>query len=67
MLTGLLSGVFGTRHERERKRIQPIVDEINEQYARLQSVSEESCAARPRSSARASPSARASSRRASPS
>src|SRR5688572_26759712 len=41
MLTGLLSGVFGTRHDRERKRIQPIVDEINEQYARLQSVSEE--------------------------
>src|SRR5687767_2560873 len=41
MLTGLLSGVFGTRHDRERKRIQPIVDEINEQYARLQTVSEE--------------------------
>src|SRR5215210_4097008 len=41
MLTGLLSGVFGTRHDRERKRIQPIVDEINEQYARLQTTSEE--------------------------
>jgi preprotein translocase subunit SecA len=41
MLKGLLTGVFGTRHERERKRIQPIVDEINEQYQRLQSVSEE--------------------------
>ena len=41
MLTGMLSGVFGTRHDRERKRIQPIVDEINEQYARLQSVSED--------------------------
>src|SRR3979411_293938 len=40
-LTGLLSGVFGTRHDRERKRVQPIVDEINEQYARLQAVSEE--------------------------
>ncbi|MDB4870182.1 MAG: Protein translocase subunit secA, partial [Gemmatimonadales bacterium] len=40
-LTGLLSGVFGTRHDRERKRVQPIVDEINEQYARLQTVSEE--------------------------
>ena len=40
-LTGLLSGVFGTRHDRERKRIQPIVDEINEQYARLQTVPEE--------------------------
>ncbi|HEV7839617.1 MAG TPA: hypothetical protein VGO75_16220, partial [Gemmatimonadaceae bacterium] len=41
MLTGLLSGVFGTRHDRERKRVQPIVDEINEQYARLQNISEE--------------------------
>jgi preprotein translocase subunit SecA len=41
MLTGLLSGVFGTRHDRERKRVQPIVDEINEHYARLQTISEE--------------------------
>src|SRR3954463_8795992 len=40
-LTGLLSGVFGTRHDRERKRVQPIVDEINEHYERLQGVSEE--------------------------
>ncbi|HEX9085451.1 MAG TPA: preprotein translocase subunit SecA [Gemmatimonadaceae bacterium] len=40
-LSGLLSGVFGTRHDRERKRVQPIVDEINEQYARLQSISED--------------------------
>ncbi len=40
-LTGLLSGVFGTRHDRERKRVQPIVDEVNEHYARLQTVSEE--------------------------
>src|SRR5512138_2756149 len=41
MLKGVLGKVFGTRHERERRRIQPIVDEINEHYARLQSVSEE--------------------------
>src|SRR4051812_35983792 len=40
-LTGMLSGVFGTRHERERKRVQPIVDEINEHYERLQGVSED--------------------------
>jgi len=40
-LTGLLSNVFGTRHDRERKRVQPIVDEVNEQYARLQTVSED--------------------------
>src|SRR5256885_14547750 len=41
MLTDLLGTVFGTRHDRERKRVQPIVDEINEHYARLQSVTEE--------------------------
>src|SRR3954470_8853147 len=40
-LTGMLSGVFGTRHDRERKRVQPIVDEINEHYARLQTVEED--------------------------
>jgi preprotein translocase subunit SecA len=40
MLKGILTGVFGSRHDRERKRIQPIVDEINEHYARLQGVSE---------------------------
>jgi preprotein translocase subunit SecA len=40
-LTGLLSGLFGTRHDRERKRVQPIVDEVNEQYARLQTISED--------------------------
>src|SRR6476661_4418631 len=41
MLKGVLGKVFGTRHERERRRIQPIVDEINEHYARLQGVPEE--------------------------
>jgi preprotein translocase subunit SecA len=41
MLKQLISGVFGTRHERERKRIQPLVDDINEHYERLHAVSEE--------------------------
>src|SRR5204863_6180726 len=41
MLKGVLGKVFGTRHERERRRIQPIVDEINEHYARLQGVPDE--------------------------
>ncbi len=41
MLKGILSKVFGTRHEREQRRIQPIVDEINAHYERLQSVSED--------------------------
>jgi preprotein translocase subunit SecA len=41
MLKRVISAVLGTRHERDRKKIQPIVDEINEQYARLQNVSDE--------------------------
>ena len=41
MLKRVISAVIGTRHERERKKIQPIVDEINEQYARLHDVSDE--------------------------
>ncbi|MGQ0649838.1 MAG: preprotein translocase subunit SecA, partial [Gemmatimonadaceae bacterium] len=41
MMKGLLSKVFGTRHQRERKRVQPIVDAINEHFARLPSVSDE--------------------------
>ena len=41
MLKGMLQGVFGTRHDRERKRIQPVVDAINVEYERLQSVSED--------------------------
>ena len=41
MLKRVISAVLGTRHERERKKIQPIVDEINEHYARLQNVTDE--------------------------
>ena len=41
MLTSVLSLIFGTRHEREVKRVQPIVDAINAEYERLHGVSEE--------------------------
>jgi preprotein translocase subunit SecA len=41
MLKGMLAGLIGTRHDREEKRVQPIVDAINEEYERLHSVSEE--------------------------
>jgi preprotein translocase subunit SecA len=40
MLKGLLTGLFGTRHDRERKRVQPIVDEINAIGARLKGLSD---------------------------
>ena len=35
MFKRFLTGLFGTRHERERKRVQPIVDETNEIGERL--------------------------------
>jgi preprotein translocase subunit SecA len=41
MLKRVISAVIGTRHEREARRIRPIVDAINAEYARLQSVSDE--------------------------
>ena len=41
MLKSIVNRVFGTRHERERRRVQPIVDAINEQYERLEGVSDE--------------------------
>jgi preprotein translocase subunit SecA len=41
MLKKVIGSVFGTRHERERKRVQPIVDAINEHYERLHAVSDD--------------------------
>ncbi|HUO51453.1 MAG TPA: hypothetical protein VMT93_02960, partial [Gemmatimonadaceae bacterium] len=40
MFKSLLTSVFGTRHEREVRRIQPIVDAINAEYERLHGVSD---------------------------
>ena len=34
MLQGLINRVFGTRHDRELKRVQPILDAIREHYER---------------------------------
>ena len=41
MLQRVITGIFGSRHDRERKRVQPVVDAINEHYERLQSVSDD--------------------------
>jgi preprotein translocase subunit SecA len=41
MFKRVITAVIGTRHERERRKIQPIVDAINEHYARLQTVSDD--------------------------
>ncbi len=40
MLKGMISRMFGTRHERERRRVQPIIDEIIGMEARLASLSD---------------------------
>ena len=40
MVKTLLTKVFGSRHERERRRVQPIVDEINGHGEQLRSLSE---------------------------
>jgi preprotein translocase subunit SecA len=40
MIKTVLAAVFGTRHEREVKRIQPLVDAINAEYERLRSLSD---------------------------
>ena len=40
MLKSVLSSVFGTRHEREVKRIQPLIDAINAEYERLHALTE---------------------------
>jgi preprotein translocase subunit SecA len=37
----IFTGLFGSRHDREVKKLQPVVDEINEIAERLQSLSEE--------------------------
>ncbi len=41
MIKGMITAVIGNRHVRERKRVQPIVDAINEHDERLQQVTEE--------------------------
>jgi preprotein translocase subunit SecA len=41
MLKRVLSAFMGTRHERDRKRIQPIVDAIHEQEARLHTATDD--------------------------
>ncbi|HEY8483715.1 MAG TPA: preprotein translocase subunit SecA [Longimicrobiales bacterium] len=46
MLKSLIRRVFGTRHEREIARLQPIVDKINEIAERLKSLSDEELRAR---------------------
>ena len=39
--TKLAARIFGTKHEKDIKRLRPVVDEINEHYAQLAGLSDE--------------------------
>src|SRR5437867_1438378 len=41
MVLNLISRVFGTKHERDIKRMWPLVEEINEQFGRMRELSDE--------------------------
>jgi preprotein translocase subunit SecA len=41
MLKSLVRAVFGTRHQRELKRLQPLVAEINREFDRLKTLSDD--------------------------
>ena len=40
MIKSMMTAVFGTRFDRERKRLQPVVDRIHAEEERLKSLSE---------------------------
>ncbi|MGD8605583.1 MAG: hypothetical protein PVF49_13530, partial [Anaerolineales bacterium] len=42
----LITKIFGTKHERDVKKMQPLVDEINEIYASLEKLSDEELVAK---------------------
>ncbi|HVH12127.1 MAG TPA: hypothetical protein VM759_03695, partial [Longimicrobium sp.] len=41
MLKSLVRAVFGTRHQRELKRLQPVVAEINREFERIKTLSDD--------------------------
>ena len=41
MLKTIVQALFGTRHQRELKRLAPIIEQINEHFERLQGLSDE--------------------------
>ena len=40
-MKSILTKIFGTKHERDAKKLQPLVDEINEHFEKLKDLSEE--------------------------
>jgi len=45
-MRNLITRIFGTKHDREVKRLRPFVDEINKHFAQLSSLTEEQLRAR---------------------
>ena len=41
MLKTIVQALFGTRHQRELKRLSPIIEQINEEFERLQALSDD--------------------------
>jgi len=41
MLSGILNRVFGTKQDREVKRLKPLVDRINEWYVSYERISDQ--------------------------
>jgi len=46
MFTNLITKIFGTKHERDEKKLWPIVHEINQYYEEYQEISEEALKAK---------------------
>ncbi|MFQ5499998.1 MAG: preprotein translocase subunit SecA [Candidatus Zixiibacteriota bacterium] len=41
MFTQIITKIFGTKHDRDVKKLAPVLDEINQQFEQLQSLSDE--------------------------
>jgi preprotein translocase subunit SecA len=41
MLESLMKSVFGSKHERDRRRVEPIVDEINQVYESYEALTDD--------------------------
>jgi len=45
-MKNILTKIFGTKHDREAKKLQPFVDQINEEFRKLENLSEEALLAK---------------------
>ena len=50
MIQNIFAKIFGTKHEREMKKIQPLVDQINSLESQMQNLSDDQLKAKDRKS-----------------